>query len=119
MWAKIITDLHDTKPYLASQLRGKARPGLVEDGKLEIWLPDTGLKTPEDLAKELAGALEQLYDAPWQVTALEKQTKTETLAETDARLKREAITAASQHKDVRKVLNAFEGAEVVDVVNGE
>lgn len=115
MWAKIITDLHESKPYLASQLRARARPGLVAEGNLELWLPDTGLKTPDDLARELAAALETLYGQKWTVTATNKQTKTETMAETDARLKQEAITAAHQHKDVRKALEAFEGAEVVDV----
>ena len=115
MWAKIITDLHHSKPYLASQLRAKARPGLVEEGKLELWLPDTGLKTPEDLAKELGAALQTLYNNEWQVTALDKQTNTETLAEKEHRLKKEAIADAAQHKDVRKMLDAFDGAEVVDV----
>lgn len=82
-----------------------------------MWLPDTGLKTPEDLAKELAAALEGLYGKPWQVTAATKQPRTETAAETEARLKQEAITAASQHKDVRRALEAFDGAQVVDVKN--
>ena len=115
LWAKIIADLHQIKPYLASQLRAKARPGFVEEGVLEVWLPDTGLKTPDDLAKELALALKDLYNTTWQVTATDKQTKTETLAEKEIRLKQEALLAAQQHKDVRKVLDTFAGAEVVDV----
>ncbi len=100
---------------MASQLKNKARPARVEQGILDIWLPETGLKTPDELAKELAVTLEQIYNTPWQVTASNKQVKTETFIETEQRQKADAITAATQHKSVKRVLDSFPDAKVVAV----
>lgn len=122
-WAQILKTLESKKPYLASQLKSKARPAVVETGKLEIQLPETGLKTPQELAKELQAELEIIYGMPWDVTAIGEGSTgrpvAETFVETKNREQKEAVVAAADHPVVRKALDAFPGAEIAAVENEE
>lgn len=88
---------------------------MVKEGHLELWLPSTGLKTPEDLAQELKAILEQIYNTPWRVEAITRQVNTQTQAEIDINQKKEAIIHAGQRPEIRKILNLFEGSAVTDV----
>lgn len=96
---------------------------MVEAGKLELYLPETGLKTPAELAKELEAALEVVYGMPWVVTAVNEATHSrpvaETFVETKTREQKEAVAAAADHPTVRKALDAFSGAEVIAVETDE
>ena len=92
---------------------------MVEAGHLELHLPETGLKTPAELAKELEAALQSVYDIPWKVVAINENINSrpvaETFVETKARKQKEAVAAAADHPTVRKALDTFAGAEVVAV----
>ncbi|GEM_PF-6169249 len=122
-WAQILKTLEKKKPYLASQLKTKARPAVVEAGNLEIQLPETGLKTPDELAKELKSELEIIYGMPWEVKAIDEfstgRPVSETFVETKNREQKEAVVAAADHPAVRKALDAFPGAEVTAVEEDE
>ena len=92
---------------------------MVEAGNLELHLPETGLKTPDELAKELQGELEIVYGMPWTVKAVsedfDSRPVAETFVETKNREQKEAVEAAADHPVVRKALDAFPGAEVAAV----
>jgi DNA polymerase-3 subunit gamma/tau len=101
-------------------LENKARLVKLDEGRLEVFLPDSGLKSANELAKEIELSLTQLAGAPWKVVlASTRVPAAETLVETRARVQASRLQIAREHAAVQRVLGAFPGADVVDVMDEE
>ncbi|MBI1363249.1 MAG: DNA polymerase III subunit gamma/tau [Proteobacteria bacterium] len=117
-WDALVSAVSKARPYLGAELAKKGRPVKLDGQRLDVYLPDAGFKTGAELAKELATTLEGMTGSRWQVN-LAAQANGETVSEKKERVKVEKIRQAREAEPVRRVMNAFPGADVVDVIQPE
>jgi DNA polymerase-3 subunit gamma/tau len=117
-WDDMVAAVRKHRPYLGAELAQKGRPVRLHGTELEVYLPDSAFKSANDMAKELAALLGEMTGTRWQVTVA-RQAEGETLAEKAARTKAEKVRLAREAEPVRKVMHAFPGADVVDVIQPE
>lgn len=100
---------------LAATLSQKARPEVVEDGHIAVFLPDGPLQDGRALARELEESLQAVYNRPWRVK-ITAENGNETHSERSSREKAEKLELARNAAPVRQLMRVFPGAEVVDIL---
>ena len=97
---------------LASELRHHVEVIKCDDHLLELGLRDNASARVKTLQKTLSG----LTGQRWMVSFTAPQGR-ETVAETQAKQKRAAYDAALQEPLVQQIIQAFPGAELVDIID--
>jgi len=103
------------EPVLVAQLRHNVRPVRFEPGRIEFAL--TG-DVPPDFAHRLGRSLGAWTGRRWVAVVVGDEAGGETLAEREAAARRRTIAAIAEHPEVKAVLEAFPGAEIVAVDDG-
>ena len=117
-WEGLVKAISKEKPYLGAQIAQKGRAVRIEGTTLDVHLPDSAFKTAAELAKELSATLQGMTGERWQVT-LAQHAEGETVVEAKARVRQDKIRQAREAEPIRRVMNAFPGADVVDVIQPE
>lgn len=100
---------------LAGTLSEKARPEVVEFGKVSVFLPSSVMQDAASLSRELEQSLQAIYNQPWQVSVTENSNN-ETNRERNVRIKAEMMEEARNAPAIRQLMRVFPGAEVVDIL---
>jgi hypothetical protein len=103
---------HEFSP-LAGSLETQIRAESITDKKLELMFVK-GLRSQDELHKKLSEALFKTTAKRWHIS-FDSENTNETLAETLTREASERKEKALKSSEIRKILDAFPGSEVVKV----
>ncbi len=98
-------------------MRTTARPVSVAKGRIRLYIKGTGLKSPDDIKQEFIACLKQATGEHWHVELAGPMEVSgiSTLAEQLAQQAQEKRATFKKHPMVKRVLDQFPGAEVIDI----
>lgn len=114
-WRSLVESLQENHAALAGSLSTQIRPEEVTESALKLQYIK-GLRSDRELQNQLADALFKAYGKRFDIS-LKGESTAETLAETYAREAEELKLRALKLPDVKKILDAFPGSEVLKVNN--
>jgi DNA polymerase-3 subunit gamma/tau len=112
-WRTLVNSLRHEFSPLAGSLETQIRAESITDKKLELMFVK-GLRSQDELHKKLSEALFKTTAKRWHIS-FDSENTNETLAETLTREASERKEKALKSSEIRKILDAFPGSEVVKV----
>ncbi len=112
-WEGVVSVVKRDKPSLGAMLSQKGRLVSFKGNSITLAI-DSGLMEPDMIATDLRKTLNKISGEIWAVS-ITKKGGGETISEVKTKLGEERKQQASNNEDVKKILETFPGAELVEV----